>query len=281
MKKFVKLLLSATLITSMAGFIVGCSSETDTKNQEVLRVGMDLKYPPFSYIDDNGDIAGFEPIIAEAFGEFMDMPVEIVNTNFSMLIPALDTGDVDILIADMSENEERAEKADFSKPYRYTYTLALVNKDFAEANNITNDMPEEEFFGLDDSKFIGVSGTMGVYYPSKYGVNVNEISEIGTGLVEVSSGLSNVLVASNEIHGFHAADPNNTVVYEGIKEQIGSSFVVKKGNSELLEKSNQFIDTMYEEGGLYDTIRDEYDPIVAEFLQNDNLGLDYITQPIK
>lgn len=280
-KKFIKLLLSATLI---AGVLIGCSSSGEddsmSASNDTLRVGMDLKYPPFSYIDDNGDITGFEPIIAEAFGDYMGMEVEIVNTNFSMLIPALDTGDVDILIADMSKNDERAEKADFSNPYRYTYTLALVNKEFAEANNITDDMPEEEFFNLTD-KFVGVSGTMGVYYPQKYGIAVSEISEVGTGLIEVSTGLSDVLVASNEIHGFHAADKDNTVVYGGIKDQIGSNFVVKKGNTELLEKSNEFIATMYEDGGLYDQIRDEYDVIVAEFLQNNNLGLDYITMPVE
>lgn len=293
MKKFKKLISTTLLATLLVG-LVGCSSGSDSSSdntanssvssessEDVLRVGMDLKFPPFSYLDDNGEIAGFEPAIAEAFGEFMGMEVEIVNTNFSMLIPALDTGDVDILIADMSKNDERAEKADFSEPYRYTYTLALVNKEFAEANNITDDMPEEEFFNLADSKFIGLSGTMGVIYPQKYDVEVSEITEIGTGLIEVSSGLSNVLVASNEVHGFHAADEANTIVYGGIKEQIGSNFVVKKGNTELLEKSNEFIATMYEEGGLYDELKEEFDPIVAEFLQNDELGLDYITMPVK
>ncbi len=255
------------------------STETTTTNTEVLRVGIDLKFPPFSYLDDDGNSAGFEPLIAEAFGEYLGMEVDIVNKDFSMLIAALDTGDVDILIADMSETEERAEKADFSDPYRYTYTLALVNQAFAAEYGITDEMPEAEFFAIEGANFVGLSGTKGVYYPQNYGVNVTEVTEIGTGLMEVSNGMADVLIASNEVHGFYAAYPDSTMVYSGITAQDASCFAVKKGNEELLAEANAFIATLYEEGGLYDQLAEEYDLIIAEFLQNDSLGLDYIVNP--
>ncbi len=261
--------------------LAGCagSTATDAEGAEVLRVGIDLKFPPFSYLDDDGNPAGFEPLLAEAFGEYLGCEVEIVNTDFSMLIAALDTGDVDILIADMSKTDERAEKADFSDPYRYTYTLALVNADFAAANGISDDMTEEEFFAVEGANFVGLSGTKGVYYPLNYGVEVTEVTEIGTGLTEVSTGMADVLIASNEVHGFYAAYPDTTMVYSGIMAQDASCFAVKKGNEELLAAANEFIATLYQEGGLYDQISEEYDPIIAEFLQNDSLGLDYIVNP--
>lgn len=263
------------LMVSLA--LVACN--TKEKDADILRVGVDLKFPPFSYVAEDGSPAGFEVIIAEAFGEFLGVEVEIVNTDFSMLIPALDTGDVDILIADMSPTDERKLKADFSDPYRYTYTLALVNKEFADENNITDSMNEKDFFELADAKFIGLSGTMGTYYPQKYNVPVTEVTEIGIGIMEVSSGMSNALVASNEIHGFHAANKDTTIVYSGIQNQMASAFAVRKGDTELLAKSNEFIATLYESGGFYDQIRPEYDVIVADFLQADHLGLDYITLP--
>ncbi|MFI3237330.1 MAG: transporter substrate-binding domain-containing protein [Lachnospiraceae bacterium] len=275
MKKLIYIgLIGGVLLTGL----VGCTSTgaANSTEEDVLRVGMDLSFAPFSYLDDNGEVAGFEPQIAEAFGEYLGVEVEIVNTDFSMLIPALETGDVDILIADMSKTEERAEKADFSDAYRYTYTLALVNSDYAQEHGITDDMSEEEFFAIEDISFIGLTGTKGVYYPQNYGLTVTEVPEIGTGLMEVSNGSSDVLIASNEVHGFHAADPNNTIVYSGIQAQEGSCFVVKKGNTELLDDANEFIATMYEEGGLYDQMAEEWDPIIAEFLQSDALGLDYI-----
>lgn len=287
-------LMSATIVGIVVlASLIGCgassgssgstssesSSEATSEEMEVLRVGMDLSFAPFSYLDDEGNIAGFEPQIAEAFGEYLGVEVEIVNTDFSMLIPALETGDVDILIADMAWTEERAEKADFSNAYRYTYTLALVNKEYAEEHNITDDMSEEEFFAIEGIQFIGLTGTKGVYYPQNYGLTVTEVPEIGTGLMEVSNGTSDVLIASNEVHGFYAADPENTIVYSGIEAQEGSCFVVAKGDTELLESANLFIDSMYEEGGLYDQMAEEWDAIIADFLQNDDLGLAYIITP--
>lgn len=276
MKKLFSVFLTVTMITAA---LVGCSVESEVSNSEVLRVGMDLKFPPFSYIGDDGKPVGLEPLISEAFAEYLDVDVEIVNTDFSMLLPALDTGDVDILIADMSRTDERVEKADFSNPYRYSHTLALVNKEFAEENNVSDSMTEEEFFALDDANFVGLSGTKGVYYPQSHGVDVTEVTEIGTGLLEISNGMSDILIASDEVFGFNSADSENTIVYTGIKDVVGSCFVVKKGNSELLEKSNEFIETMYTDGGFYDNIKDEYDVIVGEFLQNSELGLDYIINP--
>lgn len=273
MKKRLLALLAVLTLTGCA------SNDVTTDTLEVFRVGMDLSFPPFSYIGDDGQATGFEPLIAQAFGDYLGMEVEIVNTDFSMLIPALETGDVDILIADMSATEERAQKVDFSDPYRYTYTLALVNKDYADANGIDEHMSEADFFAISGTKFIGLAGTKGVYYPQSYGVDVTEVTEIGTGLLEVSNGMSDVLIASNEVHGFHAADPDKTIVYSGIDNQEASNFAVAKGNTELLEQANAFIATLYEEGGLYDQIRGEYDGIVGQFLGNDDLGLAYIVEP--
>ncbi len=284
MKKSISILTALLIIILLFS---ACAAPADSQSEaapeadttkEVLRVGIDLKFPPFSYIDDNGDPAGLEPLIAEAFADYMGMELEIVNTDFSLLIPALQTGDVDILIPDMAETEERAKNADFSDTYRYTQSLALVNKDFAEANNITDDMPPEEFFNLTGQSFIGLSGTFGVLVPQEYGAEVEEVTEIGLGILEVSNGQSTALVASNEVHQFHAENKETTIVYSNIGNWSGSSFVVAKGDTEMLEKSNEFIATMYEDGGLFDQIREEYDVIIAEFLQSDEFGLDYIVQ---
>ncbi|OON92856.1 MAG: hypothetical protein ATN32_00230 [Candidatus Epulonipiscium fishelsonii] len=270
--------------------IVGCSSDSanstiethaSTINQEVnniLKVGVDLKFPPFSYIDDKGSPAGFEVDIAKAFGEYLNMEVEIVNTDFSLLIPALEMGDVDVLIADMAKTEEREQKVDFSVPYRYGSTFALVNKDFAIKNNITNNMPEDEFFAIEDANFIGLAGTKSVYYPQSKGIEVTEITDIGTGIVEISQGLSDILLTSNA-NSFHAADPENTIVYSGILDQDASNFAVRKGDNDMLNKSNEFINSMYEDGGLYDQIAEKYDPIIAKFFFNEDLGLSYIINP--
>ncbi len=268
--------LIALLLLTTAG-LSACASSPDT-DTDVLRVGMDLQFPPFSYLSEDGTAVGFEPIIAEAFAEYLGKEVEIVNSDFSLLIPALETGDVDILIADMSETPERAEKADFSDPYRYTQSLSLVNKEFAQEHNITDAMSAEDFFAIEEASFVGLAGTFGVVVPESYGVEVTEFTEIGNAILEVSNGTASAIVFSNEAHSFHAAYPDTTMVFS-LGDVNSSSFVVPKGDTQLLEQSNAFIASMYEEGGFYDQIREEYDAIIADFLQNDDLGLDYIIYP--
>ncbi len=255
--------------------LVGCSSQSD---EDILRVGMDLKFPPFSYIGDDGQAEGLEPLIAQAFGDYLGVEVEIVDTDFSLLIPALETGDVDILIADMSYTDERALKADFSDPYRYTQSLALVNRDYYEAMGITDDMTPEVFFHLEGAAFIGLAGTFGVLVPQSYGAEVTEVTEIASGILEVTGGTATALVASNEVVGFQAANPTTTVVHP-IGNTSASSFVVASGDEDMLHSANEFIVSMYEDGGFYDQIREEYDPIVAAFMGDDSYGLDYIIYP--
>ncbi len=280
-----KLLTCFLMVTMMAISLAGCSSNStsqentnnDTNNKsDILRVGIDLKYYPFMYENENGEPDGLEPQIAYAFGEFMNMPIEIVNTDFSMLIPALDTGNIDIIISDMSSNESRLEKADFSEPYRYGHTLALVNKDFAIENNITNDMSSKEFFGIEDANFVGLSGTIAVTIPLENGVEVVEVTDVANAVIDVSRGNYDIIIGSDTIRGDHASNPDTTVIYEGIDNYIGSRFVVKKGNNDLLEKANEFIPMLYEEGGLYQQIGTSLDTQIGEFLQDSSLGLDYI-----
>ena len=56
---------------------------------------------------------------------------------------------------------------------------------------------------------------------------------------------------------------------------------VKKGNTELLEQLNAFIQTMYEDGGFYMEAGDKYDDAIGEYLQDDSKGLEYLIYPTK
>lgn len=296
MKKILALTL-AFMATTM--IFVGCSSDDttqtntqnntastqnddkntqidDTENTDVLKVGIDLKYYPFMYLDENSNPEGFEVDIAYAFGEFLGREVEIVNTDFSMLIPALDTKNVDIIISDMSSNAERDEKADFSIPYRYTKTLSLVNKDFATENNITNDMSEEDFFAIEGMRFVGLAGTMAVTVPQSFGCDVTEYPEIATALLEITKGNADAIVGASTIYGDNVAYPDTTIVYEGISNVMGSCFVVAEGDEKMQQLANEFIESMYASGGFYELCGDKYDEKIGEFLQNQELGLDYI-----
>lgn len=278
MKKIMAVFLTVIMATLL---VTGCNnSDKAAVETKPLKVAMDLKYPPFTGTDANGNPEGLEVDMAYALGEYLGRDVEIVNTDFPMLITALDTGEADIVISEMSVKEERKEKVDFSKPYLYDRTLALVNKNYAEKNKITDSMSEKDFFDL-NAKYIGLTGTISVTVPRSYGHNVEEITEIASGLMEINNGTADVLVGANSIIGLHATYPDTTVIYSGIKDYSETAMAVKKGNTELLEKVNAFIDSMYAEGGFYQKAGTKYDQAIGEYLKDPSLGLDYIIAPPK
>ncbi len=272
LKTIIYLLICLLVLTS-------CNKrENDEVEKETLKVAMDLKYPPFMYIDDDNNPSGLEYEIAKAFAEYLDMDLEIVNTDFSMLIASLETGESDIIISDMTITDERKIKVDFTDPYRYSRAIELVNKDFYNKNNISDDMNVEDFFELEDIKPIGLASTISISIPNKYGIQSTEVSEIAAALMEINTGMSNVLVGSSTVIQDHAAYKETTELYFNLGEYFASGFAIKKGNKELLEKSNEFIKELYKEGGLYSQLEEQLDPMINEFLKNDELGLSYIVQ---
>lgn len=176
------------LLTSV--LLVSCSSKEDTNK---LRVGIDLSFYPFMYLDDNSTPTGLEPDFAREFAAYLDMDVEIVNTGFPMLLPGLQSSDLDVVISDMTVTESRKENVLFSDPYRFGKTVTLVNKDFAIKNSITDSMSVDTFFSLSGLKAVGVKGTIGTIIPEKYGATSTS-TERAIAIAEVANGISNVVV---------------------------------------------------------------------------------------
>jgi polar amino acid transport system substrate-binding protein len=98
------------------------------QDQGVLKVGMELAYPPFEMEDARGNPSGVSVDLARALGDSLQRPVSIENIPFNGLIPALKTGKIDLIISSMTETPERAQSIDFSDPYLRTGLCLLVGK---------------------------------------------------------------------------------------------------------------------------------------------------------
>ena len=119
------LTLAACVLTT-----AGCGEKSATPGKgAVLRVGMDLSYPPFEMQDKAGNPDGVSVRLAEALATNLGRPLKIVPMEFSGLIPALKTRNVDIIISSMTATDERRQSIDFSNPYAFTGLALLVRKD--------------------------------------------------------------------------------------------------------------------------------------------------------
>lgn len=150
MKKWMTLLLTAML----AIVLVACGSDDqastggakDESSKKVLKVGMEAAYAPFNWSqkdDANGGVqiagsqefaAGYDVEIAKRIAEGLNMELEIVKTDWDGLIPSLQSGAIDLVIAGMSPTAERAEVIDFTDNYYTSDFVIVVLKDGPYAN---------------------------------------------------------------------------------------------------------------------------------------------------
>lgn len=143
MKKIVLLVFVTLLLFSV---LVGCSQQTSTGTTEKstvekvlankkLVVGTAPGYLPFEMKDTQGNFIGYDIDLGKAIGASLDVPVEFKQYSFSALIPALQTGEIDMLIAGMTIRGDRALAVSFANPYYATgQVLMLPSTDTATSS---------------------------------------------------------------------------------------------------------------------------------------------------
>ncbi len=134
MKRFIWILIVGMLMLS------GCTNNPNSDDRPVLKVGMELAYPPFETSDLQGKPAGVSVEIAKAFAEYLDYDIEIQNINWTGLIPSLQTNQVDMVISSMTITEQRRESVDFSKPYARALLSMIVpiSLDVEDSNKLND-----------------------------------------------------------------------------------------------------------------------------------------------
>ena len=111
-----KRLLTLLLVTLLPSF-TGCKKSNQDAGPAPLVVGMDLSYPPFETINEQGKPAGISVDLAKALGESLHRPIRIENMPFTGLIPSLLTGKIDLILSSMTDTPERRKTIAFSDPY--------------------------------------------------------------------------------------------------------------------------------------------------------------------
>lgn len=93
----------------------------------VVRIATESNFKPFSYLDNQGNLVGFEIDLANAMCQQMQATCEITSHDWDGLIPSLNANRFDAIMAGMSITDERKQVVDFSEPY-FNNTLVLVAK---------------------------------------------------------------------------------------------------------------------------------------------------------
>ncbi len=154
--KFLFTAMLAVLLLSACGTAdEGTSTSTstsDSQESDVLKVGLEAGYAPFNWTqqdDSNGAVkiegsneyaGGYDVEIAKRVADALGKELVIVKTEWDGLLPALQSGVIDAIIAGMSPTDERKEVIDFSENY-YTSQFVIVTKTggkYAEAKTLAD-----------------------------------------------------------------------------------------------------------------------------------------------
>ncbi|MCI8284694.1 MAG: basic amino acid ABC transporter substrate-binding protein [Firmicutes bacterium] len=148
MKKFKKV-LALTLTFAMVLSLAACGGGDDQKSasgsegKDVYKVGMEPTFLPFDGTGDNGDLIGLDVDLMKAIGEDQGFDVEFVNLSFDGLVPALQTGQIDIIASGMNaDKKDRNEEVDFSNRYYRSGLVVAVANDNTTINSINDLTPD-------------------------------------------------------------------------------------------------------------------------------------------
>lgn len=124
---FVPLVLAALALSGGGATAQTAAELLPTKYREAgtIKLVTDAKYPPFQYIDESGNMVGFEVDLWNAIGKQLGVEIEVTSVDFDSLIPGVQSGRWDIAMEGITDNLERQQVVSFVD-YGYTTTSAYV-----------------------------------------------------------------------------------------------------------------------------------------------------------
>jgi len=273
MKKILSLLLAAVMVCTLAacsgttpgsensmadkseGSNVQTESTPESKSEKtpVYKVLTNATFPPFDTIDENtGEIVGFDMDLIAAIGEDQGFQVEFVDMAFESLIPAIETGNGDIIAAGMwSGDPERIAKVDFSDTYWTDGAALLVkteNTAITGLDSLTADMKVATQIATnyaDDLQAMVEEGTLG---------EAVILDGFDTCVLQLINGdVDAVMAGASIVQAYMDKNPEALKVVGDKASYEDLGFAVQKGNAELLEKINAGLANV-QENGTYDEL---------------------------
>lgn len=237
-KKLASIITAAALTLSMS--TLAFADDTfrtldEIKDSGEINIGVFSDKSPFGYVDENGDYQGYDVYFANRIGEDLGVKVNFVSTEAASRIEYLQTGKVDIILANFTVTDERAEEVDFALPYM-SVSLGVISPKDAEVDSLDDWDP--------DQQMIVISGTtaetyMVENYPDiplqKYDTyaNAKNALENGNGAAWVND--------NTEVIAYAAANPDFVVGIPRLGDQDTIAPAVTRGNDTLLDWINNEI----------------------------------------
>lgn len=278
MKKFNKILyLLLTLVLTVAAF-TGCGSEKkETKDDKKIyrtvdeikesgkvKIGVFSDKNPFGYVDENGEYQGYDVYFAERIAKDLGVDVEYVATDPASRVEYLESGKVDIILANFTVTDERAEKVDFALPYMKV-ALGVVSPDKALIKSADE---------LKGKTLIVAKGTTAeTYFEENYpDVKLLKFDQYTEAYNALLDGRGDAFSTDNtEVLAWAIQNKGYTVGIESLGDIDTIAPAVTKGNTTLLDWINDEIEGLADEQFFHNDYKETLEPVYGTEVDIDSL----------
>ena len=210
----------------------------EIKSSGTVNIGVFSDKNPFGYVDENGSYQGYDVYFAERIGKDLGLKINYVSTEAANRVEYLETGKVDIVLANFTVTEERAQKVDFALPYM-NVALGVVSHD----DHVITDLGQ---IGADEQVIV-ISGTTAETYLEKNHPEI-KLQKFDTYATAKTSFENRTGVAwandNTEVIAFAIENAGYTVGIPSLGSQDTIAPAVSKGNSTLLDWINTEIKSL-------------------------------------
>ena len=218
------------------------AASSDNGEEKVLRVGMEGTFAPYTYHDENGTLTGFEVDMANAIGEKMGYKVELIETEWDSMVTALDAGNFDVIMNQVTITDERTEKYDFTTPYIYTTPVLIVKADNEDIKSFEDINGKKAAEGL-TSNFNEIA--------QSYGAEIVGQDKFALAMECVLSGEADCAINDELTYAYwktQKQDTTSTKIVAESDDVNASAAMVKKGREDLVEQMDKAIEELIADG---------------------------------
>ena len=241
MKRMIAVMLAAFMLASVLTMAVSAKGSDDLletiQKRGTIIVGLEGDWAPWSYVDENDELTGYDVEVAKAIADKLGVEIQIVPGEWDGLFAGMDAG--------VEVTEERADKYDFSTPYAYIRTALIVKGD--------NDSIKT-FEDLKGKKTANSIASTYMNLAESYGATCYGVSTLDETLTMVLQGrVDATLNAIVSFTDYMAQHPDsNLKVVATTDEASNVAIPMRKGDetASLREAVNKAIDELREDGTL-------------------------------
>jgi polar amino acid transport system substrate-binding protein len=206
--------------------------------QDVVRLGTEGAYPPYNFINDAGEVDGFERELGDELCARAELTCEWVTNEWDSIIPNLVSGNYDVIIAGMSITDERDEVIDFTTNYTQPDPSAYLALDGADVD-------------FDGGVIAAQAGTIQAAQIASSGATLVEFATPDETIAAVRSGEADAVLA-DKAYLAPIAEENADVAIVGDDVLLGGGIGmgIRESDNDLRDTFTAAIESMKEDGSL-------------------------------